>query len=153
MTVVAGGPAVATGGAVFYQTNVRQAWESSDANVAWRVDYERAYRRLFGTPQPSVSHVDIAVDFTPRARRADIRGALWRQPHVIGHRHRVAHHPTRSARRASPCAKERRCITIRASACGFAFVSPLQPGDSTTIEYSFSIASDGIRAGGYNPDV
>ncbi|MBK7905807.1 MAG: hypothetical protein IPJ78_04505 [Gemmatimonadetes bacterium] len=155
MTVVAGGLAAATGGAVFYQTNVRQVWESSDAHVAWRVDYERAYRRLSGTPQPSVSHVDIAVDFTPRARRADIRGALSVRNRTSSAIDTVWLTIRREARDVRVAVREGTQVhhDPRFGVRAFAFVSPLQPGDSTTIEYSFSIASDGIRADGYNPDV
>ncbi len=143
------------GGLLFYHTNVLHAWESREASNTWHADYERTYRRLAGRPQPTVTEVDIAVDFTPAERRADIRGTLALQNRTAVPIDTVWLTIRREALevQAVLAGAAQTMEDARFGVRAFALAEPLQPGASVTLQYAFTIASDGIRADGYNADV
>lgn len=144
-----------TGGILFFNTNILHTWENTDASNLWHADYERRYRHIAAKPQPTVNHVDIAVDFTSHERRADIRGVLDVRNRTSSPIDTVWLTLRREARNvqleipeATMAGHDRRFGVYQ-----FAFSSPLLPGDSATVKYELTIASDGIRADGYNADV
>jgi ABC-2 type transport system permease protein len=61
--------ATASGSWIFYNTNVVNDYRSSEQWKDWRVEYEKSYRRLTQLPQPSVSSVEMNLDFFPEERR------------------------------------------------------------------------------------
>ena len=143
------------GAALFWQTNVLHSWESVSDGLAWQADYERSYRRLAGVPQPAVTHVDIAVDFTPRARRAQIRGTLTLHNRSalpidtvwIAER-RDASYSLLELAGATEVARQDR-FGMRA----FALQAAMQPGDSSTLLYALTLDRSGIRADGFSQDI
>ena len=153
--LVATGVLLTTGAAVFYQTNVLHAWESRDANNAWHADYERQYRRLAGVPQPTVTHADIAVDFTPPALRIDVRGTLSVQNRTTRAIDTIWLTVRREADDVAIAAPGAALVPPdpRFGVHAIALTRPLAPMDSTRIEYAYRIANGGIRADGYNADV
>jgi ABC-2 type transport system permease protein len=68
------GSFVATGGFIYYNTNVLNAYVPSDEAERRQGEYERQYRQYRDVPQPHIVAVKADVDIFPRQRRADIRG-------------------------------------------------------------------------------
>lgn len=62
------------GGWIFYNTNVLNHFQSSNALTRQRADYEKAYARYKDVPQPRISAVKTDVDIYPYQRRLEIRG-------------------------------------------------------------------------------
>jgi hypothetical protein len=65
----------ATGGWIFYNTNVLNKYESPAAALDARADYEKQYRRYLDQPNPSITAVQADVDIFPRERRVAIHGS------------------------------------------------------------------------------
>ncbi|HEV2620967.1 MAG TPA: M1 family aminopeptidase [Frateuria sp.] len=63
-----------TGAWIFYNTNVLNHYESSAEATRKRADYEKAYGKYKGLPQPRISVVRTQVDIDPYGRRLGIRG-------------------------------------------------------------------------------
>lgn len=63
-----------TGGAVFYDTNIVRAHESSNEVLDWKANYEKKYKRIASIQGPRITVVDTDVDLFPRERRDRIRG-------------------------------------------------------------------------------
>ncbi|MCP4658288.1 MAG: M1 family metallopeptidase, partial [bacterium] len=65
---------VATGGWIFYNTNVLNEYLPRDRIEARQADYEEKYRRHLELPQPRVTEVAVEVDLYPSERRVEARG-------------------------------------------------------------------------------
>jgi len=66
--------AAATGGWIFYNTNILNEYRTEDAGEAYAAEYERRFLRYEDLPQPAISHVVLQVDLHPEQIRADVRG-------------------------------------------------------------------------------
>ncbi len=146
---------VAIGGALFWQTNVVHAWESADANTAWRTDYERTYRWLAGTPQPRIVAVRIAVDMHPAKRRADVRGTL-----TLENRHSQPLDTLwvvlgRDAERVRMSVSDARLVRhdARFGVHVFALERPMAPAAQLELQYALTLDRAGVRAAGFEYDV
>jgi ABC-2 type transport system permease protein len=64
----------ATGGYIFYNTNVLNTYRSPRDLDRISVDYEKAYRQYEALPQPRVTDVKVNVDIYPRERRYEAQG-------------------------------------------------------------------------------
>ena len=65
---------IATGGYIFYNTNVLNTYRSPHDLDRLAVDYEKAYRQYESLPQPRITDVKVNVDIYPRERRYEARG-------------------------------------------------------------------------------
>jgi ABC-2 type transport system permease protein len=65
---------LATGGFVFYNTNILGPYETGEDIGDWREAYERTYRRYEHLPQPSAVALRTAVEFFPEERRFRVAG-------------------------------------------------------------------------------
>jgi len=65
---------VATGGWIFYNTNVLNEYLPEDRVEARKAAYEKKFRRYKSVAQPRVSEVAVEVDLFPRERRLEARG-------------------------------------------------------------------------------
>lgn len=65
---------LATGGFVFYNTNILGPYETGEDVGDWREAYERTYRRYEHLPQPSAVALRTAVEFFPEERRFRVAG-------------------------------------------------------------------------------
>ncbi len=65
---------LASGSYIFYNTNVRNEYVSSDQELARRAAYERKYRQYARVPQPRITAVEVDVDIYPEERRIAARG-------------------------------------------------------------------------------
>lgn len=66
----------ATGGFIFYNTDVLNSFVPSDEGERLQVLYEQRYAQYHGLPQPRVMAVDVHVELYPAERRTDMRGTL-----------------------------------------------------------------------------
>jgi ABC-2 type transport system permease protein len=71
---VAGALILATGGFVFYNTNVLNEYLTPQESRERRIGYERAFKRYEDAPQPTTTHVTLRVDVRPERRQVAIRG-------------------------------------------------------------------------------
>ncbi|MDA8019882.1 MAG: hypothetical protein MPN21_20775 [Thermoanaerobaculia bacterium] len=62
------------GVSIFRQTNVLNAYETREQIADWRADYERSYRSIEDTPQPTPVHMEAEIDLYPQERRYRVRG-------------------------------------------------------------------------------
>ena len=62
------------GGWIFDNTNNLNKYETADAAMDRRADYEKAFRRYKDLPQPKITAVQAAVDIFPEQRRVTVKG-------------------------------------------------------------------------------
>src|SRR5205814_7018076 len=55
-------PLLITGGCVYYDTNIRNRYETTRERLDRRADYEKRYRSLASTPQPRITDITTRVD-------------------------------------------------------------------------------------------
>ena len=65
---------VATGGWIFYNTNVLNHYVPGNVAMDRQADYEKLYRQYKGVAQPRVTDIKAAVDIFPAERRVVING-------------------------------------------------------------------------------
>jgi ABC-type transport system involved in multi-copper enzyme maturation permease subunit len=65
---------VATGGFIFYNTNVLNHYRPTKTRFDRQAEYEKKYRRFLRLPQPRVTDVYADVDIDPERRSVAIRG-------------------------------------------------------------------------------
>jgi hypothetical protein len=137
------------------ETNVAHAWVSTESRANWSADYERAYRRLTGRPQPSIVSVDVAVDFDPPRRSATVRGTLVLKNRTSSPIDTVWVQVRRDIERASVSMDGAREVgnDERFRLHVLVPTRPLQPGDSATMRYECVIDRGGVRAGDFDRDV
>lgn len=70
----AAGLVLLTGGFVFYNTNVLNAYRTADERAEDRAEYERRYRRYEGAPRPQLTATELNVEIFPDRREAVIHG-------------------------------------------------------------------------------
>jgi ABC-2 type transport system permease protein len=66
---------MATGGYIFYNTNVLNTYRTSRDMERLALDYEKAYRQYEALPQPRIIGTQLDVDIHPRERRYEARGS------------------------------------------------------------------------------
>jgi ABC-2 type transport system permease protein len=75
LTAIAAGVLfVATGGFIFYNTNILNTYQTSSEREEQTALYEKKYRHFNGIPQPRITNVKVDVDIYPGERRADMKG-------------------------------------------------------------------------------
>jgi hypothetical protein len=65
---------IGIGAWIFYNTNVRNDYTSSDAEKENSADYEKAYRQYKDLPQPRITAIKADVDIYPDQLRVGMRG-------------------------------------------------------------------------------
>ncbi len=65
---------VGLGGWIYYNTNVLNDYVPSDLAKQQAADYEKAYRKYIGLPQPRITDIRADVDIYPETRSVAIRG-------------------------------------------------------------------------------
>ena len=82
--------AVATGGWIFYNTNILNDYRTTSDKEHFQAEYERRYLRYEQLAQPSISHVVLSVAFYPDQIRAEI-GGRYRLTNLSGQPIREVH--------------------------------------------------------------
>ncbi|MEO8849811.1 MAG: M1 family aminopeptidase, partial [Casimicrobiaceae bacterium] len=67
---------LASGGFIYYNTNVLNHYRTAYDQQLRQADYEKKYRALLASPQPTITAVKLAVDIYPRDQRVAMRGSF-----------------------------------------------------------------------------
>ncbi len=145
------GLVVATGGFVFYNTNVLNTYRTSDETAAAAADYERRYGASAWAPRPDLVATDLNVELHPDERRAEIAGT-----HQLVNR---TGHPLDTLRIATspnvetgPMEFDRTVrLALQDDVLGHRVVvlePALEPGDSLTMRWAVTYAPRGFSADG-----
>jgi ABC-2 type transport system permease protein len=65
-----------SGGFIFYNTNVLNAYQTVSDSLAWRAEYERRYGQYRGIRQPELTGANLRVEIYSDRREAEIRGTF-----------------------------------------------------------------------------
>lgn len=144
-----------SGGWIFYNTNVLNESTSQKELDDWKAAYEKKYRSLVQMPQPSVTHIDIALDFFPE-----------RHAYRIAATQRLANQ-TEMPIRVIWVAVRREASGVKIAIEGarqarsdahfgmseFVLDRPLAPGAHTKIRYEYEFARRGFQDGGQTDPV
>ena len=145
----------ALGGALFHDTNVVNTYRSRADVLAWRADYERAYRRIEHAPQPVPEHMTVEVDLFPTERRYVVRGryrlrnatetpidTVW----LTASSDVTMHEPTLDG---APPAR----FDARFGVYVFEPVTPLAPGAAAELVYTVEVDRRPLSAAGTSRDI
>ena len=67
---------LATGGYIFYNTNVLNIYRNTYSVDETRAQYEKKYRQYLTLPQPKITDVNVQIDLDPDQREADFRAQM-----------------------------------------------------------------------------
>ncbi|MBF5041556.1 hypothetical protein FGE12_04095 [Aggregicoccus sp. 17bor-14] len=146
---------VTTGALAFRGGNVRHTWESSEARVQWRVDYERRYGQLQHVPQPQVVGVRADVDLFPAQGRYAARGTLRLRNETQAPIDTVwvtLDRELQGVQLTLSGAHERE-HDARFGTWAFALLRPLPPGGEAELAFALATEAPGIRAADFDPSV
>jgi ABC-type transport system involved in multi-copper enzyme maturation permease subunit len=147
---------VATGGWIFYNTNVLNAYVPSDEEEDRRARYETTYKELEGVPQPKITAVYAEVDIHPRRRALDIRGryTLRNKDEVAVDSIHLTWVPTLLDSVALELPGSR--VVHDDPRMGWrtlALAEPLAPGEEVELAYEVRVRNPGFVNGGSNTDL
>ncbi|MES2521764.1 MAG: M1 family aminopeptidase [Gemmatimonadota bacterium] len=156
MVAVAALLVVASGGFIFYNTNVLNAYvtpaQLDDAAAA----YERTYKRYQSAPHPTIVANELRVELYPERRAVDLRGT-YRLVNLTGRPidtllvevKRDVRMESLELGRAATVVREEPAFQRRL----YALAGTLQPGDSMTMTYHFVHEPRGFTNSGIPTDV
>ncbi len=139
----------ATGGWIFYNTNVAHAYVTTDELLDWKADYEKAYKRIEAMPRPRILAVDGEVDLHPAEQRYRVAGryALVNETaQPIASVYVATRREARSAALSIPSAR-RAVKDDRFGMVRFDFRSPLAPGAGAELRFDLSFDVGGFASG------
>ena len=136
-----------TGGFIFYNTNVLNEYRTGIESEELRARYERLYKPYEHMPKPRIVAVDIEVDLYPNERDADLRGVLTLTNKTDGpiDSVHVSLAPSVEVRelvfgRPAELLLNDEALAYRI----YAFDSPFEPGDTTTLTFDLARTVDGF---------
>jgi hypothetical protein len=144
------------GGFVFYNTNILNAYRTSDERAQEQAEYERRYGRYHGAPQPHMTATELNIEIHPDRREADVRGV-----HLLENGTDL---PLDTIHVAVSLAVETHVIEFDRPARTalvddelghrvYVLEEPLQPGDSLRLEWEVRHAPRGFPATGISTAV
>ena len=141
---------VSLGGFIFYNTNILNEYITSDEMTRRRAEYERQFGKYEGIPQPTRVATNLRVDIHPTRGTATIHGSyelVNRDSVAIDsvHLEPAFYVDTRVSfdRPFTEVATDNK-LGHRI----YALKEPLQPGDSTTLEFDVKFEPRGFKNGG-----
>jgi hypothetical protein len=148
---------LATGGLIFYNTNVLNAYSSSDEAGRPQAEYERRYGQFENKPQPDIADANLRVEIYPDAPAVDVRGTYRlenRTGESIDEVHVLFMNPTVEARtiqfdRASTPVVVDDEVRYRI----YKLERALEPGDSLQLTFEVSFRPRGFPNDGIQTDV
>jgi len=145
----------ASGGFIFYNTNILNAYTTTNALFDWKADYEKTYHPLAALPQPRISDIQAEVDLHPGERRYRVAGryALVNDTQAAIETVLVA--IRRDARTAEVSLPDARLATKdeRFGMFRFELHSPLAPGARTELRFDLSFAHQGLEDGEHDDTI
>ncbi|MGH6816315.1 MAG: M1 family metallopeptidase, partial [Hyphomicrobiaceae bacterium] len=138
-----------TGGFIYWNTRVLNAYRTQTDIEQRQVEYERTYRPLLGAVQPRVTEIDMAVDLRPETRSYSVRGRYVlanRSSQPIDTIYVQFDDELRVDRvelaGAAPPGRERCCNNYV-----FRTNVPLAPGETRVLDFALTMRNDGFRNG------
>lgn len=138
---------VATGGWIYYNTNVLNEWMSAKRIAGLQASYEQRYKQYEHLPQPRITAVAIEADIYPEKRRVDVRG-------TYALRNKTAT-PIRELHLVIPEELELTTVSLPGEALTlndgevgyriYRLGDPLEPGEEMAFRFEGSIVSRGFR--------
>ena len=143
----------ATGGWIFYNTNVLNEYVPGDEQMDRQVSFEKKYRQYKGLPQPRLTEVRANVDIFPSQRRLVIDGH-----YRLVNKHSAAVDTlyvqvvprTKTVLRSLPAHQ----VTLDDAVLGFRILKlaqALQPGAAIDMDFSVTVENQGFSNDG-RPD-
>jgi len=160
--------AIATGGWIFYNTNVLNRYVDSKVDSRISAEYEKRYKQYEGLAQPRVADVRLDVDIYPSERRVDVHGDLVlvnRSEETIRELHvlpsdmleltevRLTPRPGLRASRSGLAADAVKHADEDFSYYIYSLPEPLGPGEELAMVYEGTISNRGFRNGHTNTRV
>jgi hypothetical protein len=137
----------ATGGFIYYNTNVLNHYATEGEGKAIQARYEKRYKRFEWVPQPRLTAVVANVDIYPKTRDLRLRGAYTLTNHT-GRPIDSLHVDLLSSLRVRRLAFDRPATrVVRDSAAGyyvFRLARPLAPGDSVHLAFDLADETHGF---------
>ncbi len=141
----------ASGGYIFYHTNIQQEYATRDDNRQWRHDYEKQYKMIDNENLPIITSVKTTIDLYPSKQQYQVKGTyqIQNKGHepisntVIGISRQIK---IDSLVISSAQLKE---IDHRFNQFWFDFDTPLQSGEKRTVDFTFHFEWDGFT--GHTP--
>jgi ABC-type transport system involved in multi-copper enzyme maturation permease subunit len=134
---------------IFYNTNIRNEYRTSADVSDWRTLYEKTYRHLASEPQPSVTAIDIRLDFFPDDGRYHVAST-----EVIENRTKtpigtvwVAVRRDADVRRLAIDGARLAATDPRFAMSRFEFAPALPPGGRTHLRYEYDVVRRGFEDG------
>jgi ABC-2 type transport system permease protein len=146
--VVAGALMLGTGGWIFYNTNVRNEYETEKHALDVQERYERSYKRYERIPQPRVTAVDVDVQIYPATQEVRARGTyrLRNRTHAPIDSVHVDLPADLTLHRLALTRPARRVVSDKEGGYYvFALATPLAPGDSTELRWDLEKPNHGFK--------
>ncbi len=142
---------LATGGYIFYNTNILNQYVTAKHREQATAQYEKKYRQYLDLPQPRITSVQVAVDLYPEERSAALQGTMWLENKTQKNIDRVA--------LTLPVGRSRFVIrelgfaggqtpVIQDNGLGFHLYrlnSPLAPGAKIPLTFAFRFENPGFK--------
>lgn len=147
-----------TGGWIFYNNNVLNSYISGPDQLAMSAEYERTYEHLVDMPRPTITDTSYDVDIYPSERRYEARGNYVMQNQTdapldtvwVSYGGAYWFEPETGSRIVSQ-ELEGGSIVERDDDFAiyrFELETPMQPGESRTLDFEVQINNPGFRNSG-----
>ena len=141
---------------VFYNTNVLNAYETSDVGIRRRAEYERLYKRYWGAAQPRLTRTTLRAEIYPSQHRAELH-ATYRLVNASGVPIDSIHIATALGAETGPATFDRPgSLVLDDNTHGhriYALQAPLAPGDSVQMSFVVRLAPRGFTNNGVDASV
>ncbi|RTQ44969.1 hypothetical protein EJV47_26740 [Hymenobacter gummosus] len=149
---------VGLGGYIYYNTNVLNAYRTSDESEELQAQYEKKFKRYEKRPQPRIVAVKVDADLYPQERDVKLRGHFMllnktKQPidsvHLLG----SAEAEVKTLKLARP---SQEVLHEQIGDYDYRIVKlqqPLQPGDSVQLDFDLAYTNPGFKNRGSNTSI
>ena len=135
------------GGAIFYNTNIRNEYRNNVEGETWLADYEKAFLPYEKLIQPSVTDVELDLDLHPHAPRLTTEGVyhlLNDSPVPIRNLHVRMDRDTKALQMSVNGASKVKTFE-RFNYRIFTFDKPLMPGERTALSFQTVMQQRGFK--------
>ena len=145
----------ATGGYIYYNTNVLNEYVPGDVREERRARYERQYKQYEDLPQPKITALNAEVDIYPERRAVDIRGH-YDLRNKTGSPVDVLHlsiNPRTTVRSIDAPGLRLEVDDDTLGYRTYALDAPLAPGANLELSFDIAIENPGFVNGGSNTSI
>ena len=147
---------LATGGFIFYNTNVLNEYLRQDGVTARKAEYERRYGRYEGIPQPQLTSIKLRAEIHPDKRVVEMRGS-YRLENLTSAAIDSIHISVAPGVETGDLVFDRAAKFVGGEDHLphriFALAKPLPPGGSIAVEFTVQYEPRGFSEGGSNASV